>query len=85
MQDLPRPGIEPLSPALAGGFSTTGLPWKSSAKRFYARMCGTARDLEVPESGVPSDRAVSVSDKTEPGMLLADTLIPGSFIAPAFP
>ena len=24
MWDLPRPGIEPVSPALAGGFSTTG-------------------------------------------------------------
>ena len=25
MRNLPRPGIEPLSPALAGGFLTTGL------------------------------------------------------------
>ena len=24
--DLPRPGIEPMSPALAGGFLTLGLP-----------------------------------------------------------
>ena len=27
---LPRPGIEPVSPALAGGFLTTGPPGKSS-------------------------------------------------------
>ena len=26
--DLPRPGLEPVSPALAGGFSTTALPGK---------------------------------------------------------
>ena len=26
--DLPNPGIEPTSPALAGGFFTTELPWK---------------------------------------------------------
>ena len=26
---VPRPGIEPMSPALAGGFLTTGLPGKS--------------------------------------------------------
>ena len=26
---LPRPGIEPVSPALAGGFFTTGPPGKS--------------------------------------------------------
>ena len=28
MWDLPRPGLEPVSPALAGGFSTTGPPGK---------------------------------------------------------
>ena len=28
MWDLPRPGIEPVSPALAGGFSTTVSPGK---------------------------------------------------------
>ena len=31
VQNLPRPGIEPMSPALAGKFFTTGLPGKSSA------------------------------------------------------
>ena len=29
MWDLPRPGIEPISPALAGGFLTTAPPGKS--------------------------------------------------------
>ena len=29
MWDLPRPGLEPVSPALAGGFSTTVPPGKS--------------------------------------------------------
>jgi len=29
MWDLPRPGIEPVSSALAGGFFTTGPPGKS--------------------------------------------------------
>ena len=28
MGDLPRPGLEPVSPALAGGFSTTAPPGK---------------------------------------------------------
>ena len=28
MWDLPRPGLEPVSPALAGGFSTTEPPGK---------------------------------------------------------
>ena len=31
MWDLPRPGVEPMSPALAGGFFTTGPPGKSEA------------------------------------------------------
>ena len=30
MWDLPGPGIEPVSPALAGGFLTTGPPGKAS-------------------------------------------------------
>ena len=34
MWDLPRPGLEPVSPALAGRFSTTEPPGKPS-KRFY--------------------------------------------------
>ena len=31
MWDLPRPGLEPVSPALAGGFSTTAPPGKPSS------------------------------------------------------
>ena len=30
MWDLPRPGLKPVSPALAGGFSTTAPPGKPS-------------------------------------------------------
>jgi len=34
MWDLPRPGIEPVSPELAGGFLTTGSPGKFLGKPF---------------------------------------------------
>ena len=34
MWDLPRPGLEPVSPALAGGFLTTVPPGKSSPGDF---------------------------------------------------
>ena len=34
MWDLPRPGIEPVSPALAGKFSTTAPPGKSNVQVF---------------------------------------------------
>ena len=35
MWDLPRPGIEPMSPALAGGFSTSGPLGKSKSHLSY--------------------------------------------------
>ena len=35
MGDLPGPGLEPVSPALAGGFLTTAPPGKSQAESFY--------------------------------------------------
>ena len=34
MWDLPRPGLEPVSPALAGGFSTTAPPGKPWTRAF---------------------------------------------------
>ncbi|KAJ8783633.1 hypothetical protein J1605_008676 [Eschrichtius robustus] len=34
MWDLPRPGLEPVSPALAGGFSTTAPPGKPDIDYF---------------------------------------------------
>ena len=37
MWDLPRPGIEPLSPALAGRFSTTAPPGKPP-RQYFLRM-----------------------------------------------
>ena len=35
MWDLPRPGLEPVSPALAGRFSTTAPPRKPEAINFF--------------------------------------------------
>ena len=32
MRDLPGPGLEPMSPALAGGFLTTAPPGKSQER-----------------------------------------------------
>ena len=39
MWDLPGPGIEPMSPALAGGFLTTAPPGKSPPIGFELRVC----------------------------------------------
>ena len=38
MWDLPGPGFEPVSPALAGGFSTTAPPGKSMYKSLCRRV-----------------------------------------------
>ena len=38
MWNLPRPGIEPVSPALAGGFLTTGPPVKSLTLVFFLSL-----------------------------------------------
>ena len=35
MWDLPGPGLEPVSPALAGGFLTTAPPGKSLIFKLY--------------------------------------------------
>ena len=37
MWDLPRPGLEPVSCALAGRFSTTAPPGKPNAAVFYGK------------------------------------------------
>ena len=38
MWDLPRPGLEPVSPALAGRFSTTAPPGKPSSIFYYTYL-----------------------------------------------
>ena len=38
MWDLPRPGLEPVSPALAGGFSTTAPPGKPCPNLIYVKI-----------------------------------------------
>ena len=39
--NLPRPGLEPMSPALAGRFSTTAPPGKPCP--FFKRLCGSGK------------------------------------------
>ena len=42
MWNLPRPGLEPVSPALAGGFLTTAPPGKARASDFRSLTLGMA-------------------------------------------
>ena len=48
MWDLPRPGIEPGSPALAGGFLSTVPPGKSEGSVLVCSALLVFPNLEVP-------------------------------------
>ena len=48
MWDLPGPGLEPVSPALAGGFLTTVPPGKSPCFHFLTAVNDAARNILVP-------------------------------------
>ena len=52
MWDLPRPGIEPVSPALAGGFLTTAPPGKSQFTLYSKPLIPTTLSLLVNPSGL---------------------------------
>ena len=54
MWDLPRPGLEPVSPALAGRFSTTAPPGKPSISSFE----GIVKGPETPFNEIPIANAV---------------------------
>ena len=47
MWNLSGPGVEPMSPALAGGFSTTGPPGKSYHPHLMDKKVKAQRDWEV--------------------------------------
>ena len=60
MWDLPGPGIEPVSPALAGGFLTTVPPGNSQAHYFllilhvhmeWLKVCSVLSSLQDPGIG----------------------------------
>ena len=68
MWDLPRPGLKPLSPALAGGFLTTAPPGKSLLSHFCLAL------------SFPSHCFYSHSDTSHlsPGFLLSLVPLPSS-------
>ena len=62
MWDLPRPGLEPVSPALAGGFSTTAPPGKPTL-HILKHLAG------LPSGRVPPpSKAVFSLDVPFPGL-----------------
>ena len=57
MWDLPGPGLEPVSPALAGGFLTTVPPGKPGGRRLLMKVFGPeasggyrGQERKMPES-----------------------------------
>ena len=63
MWDLPRPGIEPVSPALAGKFLTTVPPGKSLVLIIFYVILLCSKILSLPQHGLqdksPSLQAIS--------------------------
>ena len=73
MWDLPRPGIEPASPALADGFLTTAPPGKCLPPVFFeefnkSALCGPPNCLLLPQG----------LNSTDPGTPLCSSLPPAS-------
>ena len=46
--DLPRPGMEPVSPASVGGFLTTGPPGKSPTSSILFKDCSSRLPVGLP-------------------------------------
>ena len=77
MWDLPRPGLEPVSPALAGRFSTTAPPGKPQCYLF--NLSGQHAPLDPQDGGdvdvLPGDgvqpccETVHGRQKQDPGEL----------------
>ncbi|KAJ8784956.1 hypothetical protein J1605_007512 [Eschrichtius robustus] len=59
MWGLPRPGLEPVSPALAGRFSTTAPPGKPPHSLNYCRLLVSfeIRKFDLRHVGSPRTRA----------------------------
>ena len=71
MWDLPRSGIEPMSPALAGRFFTTEPPGKPLSTAFVKNtscvplgnfMCSLRLDVHIYTTGVRSDYFADCSE-----------------------
>ena len=60
MWDLPRPGIEPMSPVLAGGFSTTEPPRKP-----HLHPHGLLTEITHVVSGLNKAQVLDVSSQKE--------------------
>ena len=76
MWDIPGPGLEPVSPALAGGFLTTGPPGKSPNKVLNECKCWVhAIDMVCVASltltcAVPPERSRGISLAADDVLLL---------------
>ena len=68
MWDLPRPGLEPVSPALAGRFSTTAPPGKPHRVLLMCVSCGLSRRVSTSPPPVPTVGALLGSLAESPGL-----------------
>ena len=56
MWDLPGPGLEPVSPALAGGFLTTAPPGKPH--KLFVFLVGSIRSVSYGKTGFTYEKEI---------------------------
>ena len=77
MWDLPRPGLEPVSPALAGRFSTTEPPGKPCP---ISSFCGFGPPLSTRNSLISADQRMQKWHTRAPDHITSIQDIPDFFI-----
>ena len=75
MRDLPRPGTEPVTPAVAGGFLTTGPPGKPQVLGF---ILVPFRDEDSCWTHIPSSACAAMTAILQTGGLIKETFPPHS-------
>ncbi|KAJ8777134.1 hypothetical protein J1605_014517 [Eschrichtius robustus] len=84
MWDLPRPGLEPVSPALAGRFSTTAPPGKPQSTG--SSSCGTrAPERRLNSCGAQAELLRGMWDLPGPGLEPVSPALAGGFLTTAPP
>ena len=84
MWDLPRPGLEPVSPALAGGFSTTAPPGKPLAGFLREKFLNLLpEEVSLAASLLRVKRGRKAEDLDIPCAHFCS--VPSPYVSPAFP
>ena len=75
MWNLPRPGLEPVSPALAGRLSTTAPPGKSNSKLLILQIPGFCKNSHPGFSPAALEQSLrGIRERLPPGLESSESL-----------